>query len=119
MNGAITPNDLMTVDEVVGKWPQFFSRNQLHEAMRRGEIKYYKNGRSRSFAPHCISDYLESHMVDICPEKTNSENSRLVDIGSAKKKIQTTITAAGDHTTILESAAEASALQILNRPKKY
>ena len=59
----IMPDDLMTVDEVVTRWPKYFTVNELNEAMRNKRISYVRKGRVRLLTQAGIGTYLLSHTV--------------------------------------------------------
>ena len=113
----ITPDDLMTLDEVVLKWPNFFSRNELREAIRRGTISYVRKGRSTLLTIRGISEYLEKHMVKSCPRDARPQSLNSADIGSEPKMEPAHTIDIGMTVEARESAAEALALTILKRPK--
>lgn len=113
----ITPDDLMTIDEVVSKWPNYFTRNELREAIRRGSISYVRKGRSTLLPRQSISEYLKNHMVKSCPRDAKPQSSNSAVTGLESSEVQTPGTDIGMTAEAKESAAAALALTILKRPK--
>jgi integrase len=60
----LTPDDLMTIDEVVSQWPRYFTVNELNEAMRSNRISYVRKGRGRLLTRAGISAYLSDQTVN-------------------------------------------------------
>lgn len=112
-----TPDDLMTVDEVILKWPRIFTRNELLLAIRNGSIEYCSKGRTRLLARQSINDYIKRHMVKTCPKDAKNQFSNSVDFGLPGSEVQTPSTVTGIPESVKESAAKVLALQILKRPK--
>lgn len=59
----ITPDDLMTIDEVVSKWPKYFTANELKKAMRCKRISYVSKSRARLLTRAAINEYLSNQTV--------------------------------------------------------
>ena len=77
----ISPDDLMTIDEVVSKWPKYFTANELNDAMKNSRISYVRKGRVRLLTRTDIGVYLSnqtvrSYPVKIFPEVTKSLTTR-------------------------------------------
>lgn len=60
----ITPDDLMTIDEVLSKWPRYFTANELNEAMKGNRISYVRKGRGRLLTRAGIGAYLLNQTVN-------------------------------------------------------
>lgn len=65
----ITPDDLMTVDEVVSKWPSYFTINELNEAIECNRISYVRKGRGRLLTRAGIGAYLLNQTVELRSRK--------------------------------------------------
>ena len=77
----IMPDDLMTIDEVVTKWPKYFTVNELNEAIRNNRISYVRKGRVRLLTQAGIGTYLlnhtvKPHAVNVRPEVSESSIPR-------------------------------------------
>lgn len=64
---AVSPDDLLSIDDVLKRWPGRFTDNELREGMRNGEIAYVQKGRRRWLTMDGIREYLTRHLVrSIC-----------------------------------------------------
>jgi len=72
----ISPDDLMTIDEVVSKWPKYFTVNELNEAMKNNRISYVRKGRVRLLTRTDIGVYLSAQTVKSYPGKVFPEDTK-------------------------------------------
>lgn len=111
----VSPDDLLSIDDVLKRWPGRFTENELREGMRNGEIAYVQKGRRRWLTMDGIREYLTRHLVTPCARDAKSPSSRSENTGSPEKAMPVSSTDTGTTEELLRSAAEAAGLRILNR----
>ena len=81
----------MTIDEVLSKWPKYFTASELNEAIRKKRIPYVSKGRLRLLTRVAIGTYLlnqtlKSDTQEAHLKGSNSSTHRKMSGGFAMKK---------------------------------
>ncbi|MGE0289315.1 MAG: hypothetical protein AB7I42_26430 [Bradyrhizobium sp.] len=109
--------DLLTIDEVLEKWPGKFTDNMLRTAIARDELGYVRVGRHKKLTKTLLNDYLSRRLVKPCQAKgVEHPSSNSAGIGSTESPESPQSIDTGMSPELRELAAEALIQRRLNKP---
>jgi hypothetical protein len=116
-DASVDLEDLLTIDEVLAKWPGKFTDNMLRTAIARDELGYVRVGRHKKLTKTLINEYLTRRLVKPCQAKgVEHPSSSSADTGSTESPASPRSTDIPMSPELRELAAEALVRRRLNRP---
>lgn len=118
--GVTALDDLMTIDDAVGRWPTLFRRDELMSAAREARLRHIRKGRRRLVTEEWLRDWLEGKAVGPWDEggAHRKDASSSEDTGSGRSPDDRTGSATGMTPEQEESAADLLAQKHLKRPRR-